>query len=101
MEYLYMGLLCEDISQSYTAVHSIFLKYFKKGSETWGTPFDMSLLSNNEKVELPNEFELLPNPTSDNIQINSSHPINDGQLLIYNIAGQLIFQEKISYHIKP
>lgn len=48
------------------------LLYYKKGSETWGTPFDFdALTSTSALLDFKNHFEILPNPFTDRLSLRS------------------------------
>ena len=66
------------------------LIYFKKGSETWGTPIDFPVGINTPSVSTP-KITLSPNPTSDILTIHTDIIFN--KLRIINTNGQLVLEE--------
>ena len=74
-----------------------YLQYFKKGTETWGTPLDTtdwnvpySLKENNK---LSNVFKVFPNPTSDQITIYFPG-IKQGKchFELYSLPGTIVLE---------
>ncbi len=64
------------------------LIYFKKGSETWGTPVDFSTSINTPSVSA-SKIILSPNPTRDFINIETDVLFN--KIQIVNINGQPVY----------
>ena len=70
--------------------NTYILKYFKKGTTTWGVPFDMPLLSNTSVVSSVQNVEIFPNPVKDKIQIKLKNTISKNAIVnIYHINGSL------------
>ena len=69
------------------------LVYYKKGAETWGTPYDFDLLSDTKSV-IPTveKLQITPNPATNNIIISSDAIIKNGQLTVFDMAGKVIHQ---------
>ena len=67
------------------------LIYFKKKTETWGTPIDFPVGINTPSVSTP-KITLSPNPTSDILTIDTDIIFN--KLRIINTNGQLVLEEK-------
>jgi len=78
------------------------LVYFKKGSETWGTPVAMDcydLLDGINKLQKDNfHLFIVPNPveTQARITISGLDKNDPGTFLLYDIAGREIVRMKIS-----
>ncbi|MGB0985053.1 MAG: T9SS type A sorting domain-containing protein [Saprospiraceae bacterium] len=72
---------------------SRLLRYYKKGAETWGTPYDFDLLSDTKSV-IPTveKLQITPNPATNNIIISSDAIIKNGQLTVFDMAGKVIHQ---------
>ncbi|NBG67049.1 T9SS type A sorting domain-containing protein [Acidiluteibacter ferrifornacis] len=71
--------------------------YFKKGNQTWGTPFTFTV-GLEEKSALENSIQLYPNPVKDIITIKSTEKI---QLVrIYTIDGKMQLESQNSPNIE-
>ena len=71
------------------------LVYYKKGSETWGTPVatDCATLVSVEDVPVPRlEISIYPNPASTHITIEIPY---QGQLSVLNLQGQELIIHQI------
>jgi len=87
----------------YHDYHSEFLKlvYFKKGSETWGAPFDTSTWGVPEKLaadSFNNHLRIFPNPATESVTLLAeSDKGAELELVIYSLAGM----KAGVYPIKP
>jgi hypothetical protein len=68
------------------------LKSYRKGSETWGTPFDTTnwfpITSIQDWKASENSWNINPNPATDFVTIEVSVPgMNPRNLIIYTIQG--------------
>jgi len=74
-----------------------YLKYYKKGSVSCGIPDTTTLSINNNKKITPTIF-IYPNPSSDKLIIDLQEFINlqNANLSIYNIQGELFLQQIIT-----
>ncbi len=63
------------------------LKYYKKGDQTWGNPYNIGL----EELEA-NSISLFPNPTSGDVYLDLGKLYDDISIRIMNINGQVISQ---------
>lgn len=83
----------------YNYVSQNTLVYFKKGTQTWGTPYDCgTILSSefNEQFAL-NKFSITPNPASDYFTINIDRYLKGTMNFeLFNIYGTKIKKEEIS-----
>lgn len=72
------------------------LRYYKKGNEEWGTPFDFTVSTTD--IAQTGDFNIYPNPVSDKIFIETSEPVTHVRILtpagMIVIEGQ-IYQDKI------
>ena len=76
--------------------YSLNLVYYKKGSETWGTPVatDCSTLVPVEEPPAPQtEFSIYPNPASTHITVETQVP---SQLSILNLNGLELLKQPIT-----
>ena len=65
------------------------LKYFKKGNETWGSPYIFTEIPS--IIQNENNIKLFPNPTNGIFTISNTSEIN--KIEIYNTIGNLIISE--------
>jgi hypothetical protein len=78
------------------------LVYYKKGSETWGTPVatDCFILLSTENEVIPQEpsLEVFPNPIESEARIllGSFNPNDNLQYTLYNSSGMKVGEGKIS-----
>lgn len=83
----------------YNYVTQNTLVYFKKGTQTWGTPYDCgTILSSefNEQFAL-NKFSITPNPATGYFTINIDHYLRGSMNFeLFNIYGTKIKEEEIS-----
>jgi len=72
--------------------YSYLLKYYKKGDETWGIPFDTSGWqlpdSFGEIVNESEPVEIYPNPARDRIHLRQKNPGQSLQARLLNIWGR-------------
>jgi len=77
--------------------HSSALKYYKKGNETWGDPFDTTLwigMGIDQEEHL--DFLLFPNPASDHITVQIPGAVSGHYYLqLINAAGTVIQEADI------
>jgi len=66
------------------------LKYFNKGDETWGTPFNPLSLSLPSTID--ELIEVFPIPASDLLQINLPANLSAVALRVTDLHGRLIRQ---------
>ncbi len=71
------------------------LRYYKKGTEEWGTPFKEEDLGVSVEGEYNTNFNTIYNPISDELVIASEIPIENYRLMIYDINGKNIYEEFI------
>jgi hypothetical protein len=73
------------------------LVYFRKGSETWGIPFDTSLWEGiRDDVASQNQFSVYPNPTSDQLTIEFPQWTNgECSISIISVLGQTFTRQSI------
>ncbi len=83
------GIGIINLNANFPASSSLI--YFKKGSETCGTPIDFPVGINTPSVSTP-KITLSPNPTSDILTIDTDIIFN--KLRIINTNGQLVSEEK-------
>jgi len=70
--------------------------YFKKGNQTWGTPFTFTVgLEENSTLE--NSIQLYPNPVKDVLNINTTSQLQ--RVRIFTIDGKLQLESQNSTNI--
>jgi hypothetical protein len=85
--------------------HKWYLVYYKKGSETWGTPVakDCSALTGNEDTTKPDipPIQIMPNPviTEAKIHLSDFSQTGNSRLVLYDCLGKEVFNEII--HSNP
>lgn len=65
-----------------------YLSYFLKGTETYGTPVDWSILLSANENEFEHKISVYPNPAVNEVSIKSNVA---GELSVYNSNGQKVF----------
>jgi hypothetical protein len=77
------------------------LVYYKKGTETWGTPLscDSILQVGLPELKKISEISIYPNPSSGNITISVPERFSlPGELELFDISGRKVIQGSISQH---
>jgi hypothetical protein len=71
------------------------LVYFKKGDETWGTPLEINLSIETEKI--PEQiFSIHPVPVKDHLYLQNNKHLNNCIVEIMNLTGNLILSQDIA-----
>lgn len=68
------------------------LVYYQKGTETWGTPYPVSI---EENTFQGNRMEIMPNPAHQEIRINIGKQLKS-KVFIFNLAGKQILNFEFS-----
>ncbi len=83
----------------YDIVSRSDLKYFKKGDQTWGVPFDFGNVGEKEGIDINSILSVYPNPAGDEIVFHLKTPPVDPKTLlleIYSPTGERITTLEIS-----
>jgi hypothetical protein len=73
------------------------LKYYKKGSETWGTPYNFDLLSNTKEViSAIQPIQITPNPATHQATIQMEEAMRDGYLTVFDMTGKVIYEASLT-----
>ncbi len=88
-----LGLIKEEyIDYGNSSFYGKNLLYFKKGSQSWGTPLEFIGL----EEELLEPLMLYPNPASDWVEIELPKGSNGIEISVLNQLGQVLKQQVIS-----
>jgi hypothetical protein len=68
------------------------LKYYKKGGETWGTPY---VISDLEEINTEPYFELYPNPVTDRLFIKTTPENIPYTFSLWDLSGKLLYESVI------
>jgi hypothetical protein len=73
------------------------LKYYKKGSETWGTPYNFDLLSNTKEViSAIQPIQITPNPATHQATIEMEEAMRNGYLTVFDMTGKVVYEASLS-----
>ena len=64
------------------------MNYFKKGAETWGTPFLFYQAVNLDEVE-KNQLQITPNPTTGKLTISNLQRVIN-KIDVFNLLGEKV-----------
>jgi len=77
------------------------LVYYKKGNETWGTPFNTGILVGANHASNTIQASIFPNPFRHQLHIQVQPRLSNGVFKLYNLQGRLmqyaVFQS--SHHV--
>ena len=88
--------------QFITTTHTIQLVYFRKGTETWGTPlapFCTAILGEKDRPAPGTAgVTVTPNPFHDQAEINVSglNPDERGRVILYDYVGREVFRTEVA-----
>lgn len=72
--------------------HDYHLIYFRKGTETWGTPLNWSVILNSESLD-NREFVVFPNPAKDILTLKNL-PASAPEVKIFSLQGIQLWSAK-------
>jgi hypothetical protein len=97
IQYYIEGVGGPYFSASTIGHESRLLKYYKKGSETWGTPYDFDLLSNTKEViSAIQPIQITPNPATHQATIQMEETMRNGYLTVFDMTGKVVYEASLA-----
>jgi len=82
-----IGVGEESSSSQNTNGNSFYIKYIKKGNQTWGSPLGLITSLDENKLE-KSTFQIVPNPAKENLQIETKGKFPVRQIELYDLSGR-------------